>query len=120
MNVVSLLGNLHGWFKTSSADMVELREELVEQLHDELEEVLDQFFLRHVDARWLESQRCLQRLLDHFTSTVEYFTVYVPNSDPAKMKMFIMTAKFASEILNEKQEELARHMGKKKRMQSDI
>jgi hypothetical protein len=43
------------------------------------------------------------------------------------MKMSIMTAKFASEaaenmsrILNEKQEELAKHMGKRRRMQGDV
>ena len=43
-------------------------------------------------------------------------------TDPAKMKMLMMTAKFASEgaekrskILNEKQDELAKHMGKKRR-----
>ena len=43
-------------------------------------------------------------------------------TDPAKMKMLMMTAKFASEgaekkskILNEKQAELAKHMGKKRR-----
>ena len=43
-------------------------------------------------------------------------------TDPAQMKMLMMTAKFASEgaekrakILNEKQAELAKHMGKKRR-----
>ena len=43
-------------------------------------------------------------------------------TDPAKMKMLMMTTKFASEgaekrskILNEKQAELAKHMGKKRR-----
>ena len=43
-------------------------------------------------------------------------------TDPTNMKMLMMTAKFASEgaekrskILNEKQAELAKHMGKKRR-----
>ena len=65
MSLMSLLGNLHGFFKTSTArreDMVEVREELAEELEDTYTEVLDQFFLRHVDTRWLESGPALQRL----------------------------------------------------------
>ena len=38
------------------------------------------FFLRHVDTRWLESVPALQRFLDHWDSTVEYFMEYIPNS----------------------------------------
>ena len=32
--------------------MIEVREELADQLEEGLEEVLDQFFLRHVATRW--------------------------------------------------------------------
>ena len=38
------------------------------------------FFLRHVDTRWLESVPALERFLDHWDSTVEYFMEYLPNS----------------------------------------
>ena len=103
MDVVSLLGNLHGWFKTSAArreDMVEVREELAEQLQDELEEHLDQFFLRHVDTRWLESQQCFQRLLDHFDSTVEYFTEYVSNSPLQNNKSAVKSKKYQKIIVH--------------------
>ena len=97
MNLVSLLGNLHGFFKTSSArreDMVELREELAEELQDQLEEVCDQFFLRHVDTRWLEAQHCIERLLDHWESTIEYFMVYLPNSNLQNNKLAIKSKKY--------------------------
>ena len=63
MNLMALLGNLHSFFKTSTArreDMVELRgemervrEELAEEMEEVFTEVLGQFFLRHVDTRWL-------------------------------------------------------------------
>ena len=97
VSVVSLLGNLHGFFKTSSArraDMVEVREELAETLQDEMDEILDQFFRRHVDTRWLEAERCIQRLLDHWTSTVEYFTVYLPNSPLPNNKLALKCKKY--------------------------
>jgi hypothetical protein len=96
VSVVSLLGNLHGFFKTSTArreDMVEVREELAEQLEEEYEEVLDQFFLRHVDTRWLESGPCLRRLLDHWDSTVEYFMGYLPNSPLQNNKKAVKSKK---------------------------
>ena len=38
------------------------------------------FFLRHVDTRWLESVPALERFLDHWDSTVEYFMEYIPHS----------------------------------------
>ena len=38
------------------------------------------FFLRHVDTRWLESAPALERFLDHWDSTIEYFMEYIPNS----------------------------------------
>ena len=111
MDVVSLLGNLHGFFKTSAArreDMVEVREELAEELEDQMEEVLDQFFLRHVDTRWLESQRCFQRLLDHWDSTVEYFMVYLPNSPLQSNKLAIKSKKYKQIALHLCQEEVMR------------
>ena len=104
-SIVSLLGNLHGFFSTSTArreDMREVREELAEQLEDEFSEVLGQFFLRHVDTRWLESGPAIQRLLDHWDSTVEYFSVYLPasslqnNKNALKSKQYIKIASFLS------------------------
>ena len=91
-NLVSLLGNLHGFFKTSTArreDMVEVREDLAERLEDEFTEVLDQFFMRCVDTRWLESGPAIQRLLNHWDSTVEFFMAYLPNSTLQNNKMAI-------------------------------
>lgn len=96
-SIVSLLGNLHSYFKTSTArreDMVEVREELGERMEDEFTEVLDQFFLRHVDTRWLESGPAIQRLLEHWDSTVEYFMVYLPNSPLQSNKKAIKSEKY--------------------------
>ena len=44
------------------------------------------FFVRHVDTRWLESVPALQRFLDHWDSTVEYFMEYIPHSPLANNK----------------------------------
>jgi hypothetical protein len=93
---VTLLGQLHGFFKTSTArreDMVEVREELAERLEDTFDEVLNQFFLRHVDTRWLESGPCIKRLLEHWESTVEYFMTYLPNSTLQNNKKAVKTKK---------------------------
>ena len=97
MSLMSLLGNLHGFFKTSTArreDMVEVREELAEELEDTYTEVLDQFFLRHVDTRWLESGPALQRLLNHWPSTVKYFMDYLPNSPLQNNKGAVKSKKY--------------------------
>ena len=108
-DIMSLLGNLHGYFKTSTArraDMVEVREELAETLQDQFEEVLDQFFLRHVDTRWLESASCLDRLLKHWDSTVEYFMVYLPNSPMQNNKKAVKSKKYkkiASQLCQEEE-----------------
>ena len=71
-NLVSLLGNLHGFFKTSTArreDMTKVREDLAERLEDEFIEVLDQFFLR-------------------------FFMVYLPNSTLQNNKKAIKSKKY--------------------------
>ena len=59
--------------------MVDVREELAELLEEELEEPLDQFFLRHVATRWLEAGPAIKRLLVHWESTVKFFMNYLPN-----------------------------------------
>jgi hypothetical protein len=113
-DIVSLLGNLHGYFKTSTArraDMMEVREELAEQLQDEYEEVLEEFFLRHVDTRWLEAQRCLERLLGHFDSTVEYFVEYLPNSPLQNNK---------SAVKSKKYKKIAKHLCKEEVIKTKI
>ena len=97
MNLVSLLGNIHGFFKTSTArreDMIEVREELEEELEEVFTEVLDQFFIRCVDTRWLESGPAIQRLLEHWPSTVRYFMDYLPNSPNQNNKKAIKSKKF--------------------------
>jgi len=103
-NLMSLLGNLHSFFKTSTArreDMVEVREEMAQVREEEAEEmeevyteVLDQFFLRHVDTRWLESGPAIQRLLDHWPSTVKYFMDYLPNSPLQNNKVAVSKKKY--------------------------
>ena len=95
-NIVSLLGLVHGFFKTSAArreDMIEVREELAESLEDIYEEALNQFFLRHVATRWLESGPCIKRLLDHWDSTVVYFMEYLPNSSSQNNKRAVKSNK---------------------------
>ena len=82
-NIGSLLANTHSFFKTSSArraDLVEVREELADSVEDALEEILDEFFVRHVGTRWLQAGPCIDRLLKHWESTVEYFNIYLPSS----------------------------------------
>lgn len=96
MEIASLLGNLHGFFKTSTArreDMVEVREEMADQMEDVFEEVLDEFYLRHVDTRWLSAGPCLQRLVDHFPSTVEFFMSYLPNNPLQNNKKALQSKK---------------------------
>ena len=44
------------------------------------------FFLRHVDTRWLESAPAIERFLDHWDSTIEYFMEYIPHSPLANNK----------------------------------
>ena len=73
--------------------MVEVREELAESLEDIYEEALDQFFLRHVATRWLESGPCIKRLLDHWDSTVVYFMEYLPNSSSQNNKKAVKSKK---------------------------
>ena len=83
LNIGSLLANSHSWFKTSTArraDLVEVREELADSVEDALEEVLNEFFLRHVGVRWLQAGPVIDRYLKHYDSTVEYFSHYLPNS----------------------------------------
>ena len=95
-NIVALLGLVHGFFKTSTArreDMVEVREDLADSLEDVYEEVLDQFFRRHVATRWLESGPCIKRLLDHWESTVVYFMDYLPNSPSQNNKKAVKSKK---------------------------
>ena len=74
--------------------MVEVRQELAEELEDQFTEVLDQFFLRHVDTRWLESGPAIQRLLEHWDSTIEYFMVYLPNSPDQNNKKAVKSVKY--------------------------
>ena len=104
MNLMSLLGNLHGYFKTSTArredmmdlrgEMEQVREELAEEVEEAFTEVLDQFFLRHIDTRWLESGPAIQRLLDHWPSTVKYFMDYLPNSPLQNNKQAVLKKKY--------------------------
>ena len=55
-----------------------------------------------MDTRWLESGPAIQRLLDHWDSTVEYFSVYLPasslqnNKNALKSKQYIKIASFLS------------------------
>ena len=89
-NIGSLMANLHSFFKTSTArraDMIEVREDLAEarddlgdELEDAFEEILDQFFIRHIEVRWLQAEPCIDRILQHWESTLEYFSNFLPNS----------------------------------------
>ena len=74
--------------------MIEVREELADQLEEGLEEVLDQFFLRHVATRLLEAGPAIQRLLDHWDSTVEYFMVYLPFSPLPNNRIAVKSKKY--------------------------
>ena len=77
------------------------------ETHEDFEEDLDAFFKRHIDnrftltclatprkissdiysnCRWLESKSCLERLLSLWTSTVEYFIEFIPNSNDINNK----------------------------------
>jgi hypothetical protein len=58
-----------------------------------------------VDTRWLEAERCIQRLLDHWTSTVEYFTVYLPNFPLQNNKQALKCKKFKKIVAQLCQEE---------------
>ena len=88
-NIGSLLANIHSFFKVSTArreDMIDVREEMADELEEAFDEVLDQFFLRHVETRWLQAAPCIDRILQHWASTVEYFGKYIPNSRLANNK----------------------------------
>ena len=63
-------------------------------MEEGLEEVLDQFFLRHVATRWLEAGPAIQRLLDHWDSTVEYFMVYLPFSPLPNNRIAVKSKKY--------------------------
>ena len=69
--------------------MMEVREEM----EDVFEEVLDEFYLRHVDTRWLSAGPCLQRLVDHFPSTVKFFMSYLPHSPLQNNKKALQSKK---------------------------
>ena len=61
-----ILNDLFGFFKHSTArraDVIEVRKDMAEQLGDDFDESFSQFFIRHVESRWLEMYNCLERLL---------------------------------------------------------
>ena len=65
-NMSEILNDLFGFFKHSTArraDVIEVRKDMAEQLGDDFDESFSQFFLRHVESRWLEMYNCLERLL---------------------------------------------------------
>ena len=59
-------------------------------MEEAFDEVLDQFFLRHVETRWLQAAPCIDRILKHWASTVEYFGKYIPNSTLANNKNAVL------------------------------
>lgn len=82
MNVDLFLVDIHGWWKLSTArreDMIELRNELEESNDDE-------FFLRHVQSRWLTMAPVSERILKHWKDLTEYFAVFLPSSDEKSHK----------------------------------
>ena len=66
VNLSDTLEDLFGFFKHSTArreDVTGVRMELSERLGEDFSESLTQFYLRHVESRWLEMQQCLVRLV---------------------------------------------------------
>ena len=95
-SISSLLNHLFGFFQISTArreDVVELRIELQEE-HEDFTEALYEFFMRHTVTRWLESQPCLERLLDHWTSTTTYFMEYLPAQNDQCSKLAMKTDRY--------------------------
>ena len=98
VDVSSLIGQLHGWFNSSTArreDLTKIGEEFYD-LNDDFEEELSQFFKRHVATRWLEMGPCLKRLLGRWRTTVHYFTVFLPASKDSSDKKAVQTDRFKS------------------------
>eukprot|EP00092_Neocalanus_flemingeri_P014679 GFUD01015841.1.p1 GENE.GFUD01015841.1~~GFUD01015841.1.p1 ORF type:complete len:304 (-),score=79.71 GFUD01015841.1:470-1381(-) len=95
IDISTLLSSIHGFFNSPARreDLTDVGEELYDKLAG-FEENLNKFFKRHVSTRWLEMGPCLESLLDRWTSTVHYFTAFLPNSKDSSDKKALKTDRY--------------------------
>ena len=97
VNLSDTLEDLFGFFKHSTArreDVTGVRMELSERVGEDFSESLTQFYLRHVESRWLEMQQCLVRLVSLWGSSVDYLLTYLPNSKSSADKKTMTSERY--------------------------